>query len=215
LGRSIISQVIQAINFFALLVQQPVSVSEKNTTMLCKILVHPISAQRFRKYRGADWGSGWMWKAFGLAADGNEKVLAKLNALVKEHPIESVRKHAGFLTKIIEGELPTIDINGSFETGDNSRPYGYTFWVKGNKGKMLYNKEVTLEGEYSILFEGIARGAAIGKFPIEPGNYAIVCSYYCPQKISKDATLTIYAKALDKNDRNLKQFSAIIIKPTD
>jgi hypothetical protein len=178
------------------------------------ILNQGISIHRMPAYNGTEWGSGWIWKAFDLASSGDKRVIDKLNEIAKEHPVAAIRKHAGFMTKITTGELKTLDINGSFEKGTKSRPDGYTFWVKWGKGRMSLTKEKVLEGKSALLFDGIARGAAIGKFEIEPGNYAIVCPYYCPKKVSRDAIISIYSKALDKNDRNLKQFGAATVKPT-
>jgi hypothetical protein len=179
------------------------------------ILHQAISIDKMKEYTGTEWGSGWLWKSFDLASSGDARVLARLKSLAKEHSVAGVRKQADFMVKIAEGSLEKIDINGSFEKRDKSRPEGYTYWIKWGKGKISLSKDEVLEGETALLFEGIARGAAIGKLDIEPGSYAIACSYNCPEKVSKDAIVSISAKVLDKEGKELKKFDAVKIKPTE
>lgn len=151
------------------------------------VLAHPLALGRFPAVRGEDWGSGGLWSVADWVAKGDNAVHRRIAELAAGSETALVREQAALLLAVVGGKTEIVSPNHSFEEGSGDGATGWMFWRKPDTGEappigtMKRSTDVAHHGEYSVLCDGMLRGAPVmtADFP-GPGRYAAVAWVYVP-----------------------------------
>lgn len=109
-------------------------------------------------------------------------VRQRVDALAQDSAISTMmRGFARMLIAVVDGHEPHNG-NGSFEDGDGAVATGWEYWIGGlGTGTMRRTTELAVTGSYSLLLDGVDRGAPARREPISAtGTYGFVARYFIP-----------------------------------
>ncbi len=174
------------------------------------VLVHPLPPTRYAATTGSGWGTDRMWQLYEWVQE-SDAVRARVADLAENAEFEMVRQNAELLLRVATGEAEPLNVNASFEEGDDW-PTGWNPWVKFGIGENYRSTDVAHTGEASLCFDGMKRGGPTQILNLEPGKYAMTAFVYVPEDIETIGTVAVMATPRDEAGSNLAGgFSSEII----
>jgi hypothetical protein len=181
------------------------------------VLLHPLSIDTYLTPSATTWGGNVLWQMADWVRRGDNAVRRRIEQLAQGAEDEAVRNQAGLLLRIVDGKNTLVSRNPSFEEGEGEGSVEWTYWLKPDEppltplGRMLRSQDVAHTGTYSLLAEGLQRGAPVQTIETPgPGKYAAIAWVYVPEGQPRMGSLQFVITPLDEAGRNLPGFETTV-----
>lgn len=181
------------------------------------VLVQPISIEN-SALSGETWGGSGLWAVADWVVKGDNAVRRRVEDLAANATSPTVRDQASLLLKIAGKQATNLLKNGSFEEGTGPTSVGWGYWRKPDVppdppvGQMLRSQDVAHEGRYSLLCDGLLRGAPIQDLAFPgAGTYYALAWVYTPAEQTNKGTVELALTPVSDKGQNLPGMSSRVV----